>query len=69
VVSGDVAELAAQLDRIVAERKVQREYGEAGRAYAEQYFRWERIASDVRRMYDVCLGAGNKNSEVESAIE
>lgn len=55
VVSGDVPALAGALDRMLAERQLLKNYGEAGRAYARRHFRWEMIARQVQNMYEECI--------------
>jgi glycosyltransferase involved in cell wall biosynthesis len=56
VVSDDVGALAAALDRLISQRELRCACGEAGRAYASEHFRWERIAQQIQRMYRDCLG-------------
>jgi glycosyltransferase involved in cell wall biosynthesis len=57
VVHCDVDALAQALDRIVSDAARRQRYGEAGRKYAEQHFRWDRIAPKICAMYDRCLSA------------
>ena len=56
VVPFDVEALAMALDRLLAQPELRRTYGEGGRMYAAEYFRWARIAGQIHRMYDACLG-------------
>jgi glycosyltransferase involved in cell wall biosynthesis len=55
VIAGDVGSLARALERVLGDRDLQRAYGEAGRRYAAQNFRWDRIAGKVGQMYRDCL--------------
>jgi glycosyltransferase involved in cell wall biosynthesis len=55
VVRRDVRALAQSLDRVLAEPQLRDTYGNAGRAYAAEHFRWECIAEQVRQMYADCL--------------
>lgn len=58
VVSGDVDELAATIDRLLAQPELRTAYGEAGRRYAYEHFRWEQIAKQIYAMYCDCLNRG-----------
>lgn len=58
VVSGDVDELADTLDRLLAQPELRAAYGEAGRRYAYEHFRWEQIAKQIYTMYRDCLNRG-----------
>lgn len=55
VVSGDVDELAATLDRLLSQPELRNEYGEAGKNYARKNFRWAEIAKHIDAMYRGCL--------------
>jgi glycosyltransferase involved in cell wall biosynthesis len=55
IVPGNASELAAALDRVLSNREINKAYGDAGREYAEQHFRWDKIAREIRQMYDRCL--------------
>jgi glycosyltransferase involved in cell wall biosynthesis len=59
VVSGNPSALAEALDRVLSSPKQKQAFGESGRAYAEQHFRWGRIAHEVRKMYDDCLATSD----------
>jgi glycosyltransferase involved in cell wall biosynthesis len=56
VVPFDVEALATALDRLLAQPELRRTYGEGGRLYAAEHFRWARIAGQIHRMYEACLG-------------
>jgi glycosyltransferase involved in cell wall biosynthesis len=55
IVSGNVEALATALDRMILRPELRRDCGEAGRAYAQQHFRWNQIASLIHQMYRDCL--------------
>jgi glycosyltransferase involved in cell wall biosynthesis len=55
IVPRDVTALAAALDRVVSTPQRRSAYGDAGRQYAFEHFRWEKIANQVRFMYEGCL--------------
>lgn len=55
IVSGEPALLAAALDRMISDSAKRQACGAAGKAYAAEHFRWDRIAVQVRQMYDECL--------------
>jgi glycosyltransferase involved in cell wall biosynthesis len=55
VVPRDVAALTSALDRVLANPERRKQYGEAGRDYAQRHFRWEQIALQVEQMYQDCL--------------
>jgi glycosyltransferase involved in cell wall biosynthesis len=68
VVPCDVAALAAALDQVLAEPRRRHACGEAGREYARQHFRWEKIANEVRHMYEDCL-LPNSKQQIRQPLE
>ena len=50
----DVAVIAGTLDRILNNEQLRRDYGERGRVYASENFRWQSIARYVRQFYAEC---------------
>jgi glycosyltransferase involved in cell wall biosynthesis len=58
VVPPAVEPLAAVLDAILSDPVGRAAFGRAGRAYAAAHFTWDRVAANVRRLYDDCLAFG-----------
>ncbi len=52
---GDDAGMADEVLRLVADPADRARRGKAARAFAEEALRWERVAAETRRVYDVAL--------------
>ncbi|WP_400163351.1 glycosyltransferase family 4 protein [Brevibacillus sp. TJ4] len=48
----DLLSFARQLDRLLSNRDLQRQMGRAGRTLAEESFTWERVAREVRSVWE-----------------
>jgi glycosyltransferase involved in cell wall biosynthesis len=53
---GDALEIAAVIERLLADDGLRERLGEAGRAFAERSFSWPESANKLRRFYERVLG-------------
>jgi glycosyltransferase involved in cell wall biosynthesis len=62
VTPGDLVQLVASMDALLADPERRREMGENGRARVEATYTWPRVIEQLERTYQEALGPGQKRS-------